>query len=127
MQRPKICLCLTGHTIKEDLLLLETYRPWIDMVELRVDYLTQDERLYVRKFPQLAGLPCILTIRRKTDGGMYEEGEASRTTLFAMGPTSASPMTFTGWMFLRTSFNFIFVMYLFFLILMRSGTFHLFL
>lgn len=85
MQRPKICLCLTGHTIKEDLLLLETYRPWIDMVELRVDYLTQDERLYVRKFPQLAGLPCILTIRRKTDGGMYEEGEASRTTLFAMG------------------------------------------
>ena len=32
------------------------------MVELRVDHLANDERLYVRKFPELAGLPCILTI-----------------------------------------------------------------
>ena len=80
---PQICLCLTGKTIKEDLELLEKYRSYIDIAELRVDQLINDERLYVRKFPELAGVPCILTIRRRIDGGAYFEGEATRTTLFA--------------------------------------------
>lgn len=83
MQRPKICLCLTGKTLEEDLEILNKYRSWIDIAELRVDYLTSDERLFVRRFPELAGIPCILTIRRRIDGGQYYEGEASRTTLFA--------------------------------------------
>lgn len=83
MLSPKICLCLTGTTIEEDLKMIEKYRNWIDLVELRVDYLSKDERLAVRNFPQAAGLPCILTIRRRIDGGNFVEGEASRTTLFA--------------------------------------------
>ena len=82
-QRPKICLSLTGETIAEDLEILDRYRSFIDIAELRVDYLTKDERLYVRRFPEMAGLPCILTIRRRIDGGLYMEGEAARTTLFA--------------------------------------------
>lgn len=85
MERPKICLCLTGKTLAEDMEILETYRNWIDMVELRVDYLDRDERMHIRKFPQMAGIPCILTIRRRIDGGLYVEGEASRTMLFARG------------------------------------------
>ena len=83
MLRSKICLCLTGKTIQEDLDFIETYRDYIDIVELRVDCLLPDERLYIRKFPALAGLPCILTIRRTNDGGFYDAGEAARTTLFA--------------------------------------------
>lgn len=83
MQRSKICLCLTGNTIQEDLDIIETYRNYIDIVELRVDYLSSDEKLHIRKFPELAGIPCILTIRRKADGGLYDAGEAARTTLFA--------------------------------------------
>ena len=82
-QRPKICLSLTGKTIAEDLEILNKYRNWIDIAELRVDFLTKDERLYVRRFPEKAGIPCILTIRRRIDGGQYLEGEAARTTLFA--------------------------------------------
>lgn len=85
MERPRICLCLTGKTLAEDMEILETYRNWIDMVELRVDYLEKDERLHIRKFPQMAGIPCILTIRRNIDGGQFVEGEASRTMLFARG------------------------------------------
>ena len=65
--------------------ILETYRQWIDMVELRVDYLDRDERLHIRKFPQMAGIPCILTIRRRIDGGLFVEGEAARTMLLARG------------------------------------------
>ena len=31
----------------------------------------------------MAGIPCILTLRRVIDGGMFKEGEASRTLIFA--------------------------------------------
>lgn len=83
-RKSKICLCLTGKTIKEDLALVEKYRPYIDLVELRADYLDDDEKLSIKHFPYLAGIPSILTIRRKVDGGMFTDSEASRTTLFAM-------------------------------------------
>lgn len=82
-QRPKICLSLTGKTLAEDLAILDEYRNWIDIAEVRADYLSKDERLYLRHFPEKAGIPCILTIRRRIDGGHFTEGEASRTTLFA--------------------------------------------
>lgn len=85
MQRPNICLCLTGQTLAEDLEILNRYRNWIDMVELRVDYLNKDDRLHIRRFPEMAGIPCILTIRRKIDGGQFLDGEAARTMLFARG------------------------------------------
>ncbi|MBR0030994.1 MAG: type I 3-dehydroquinate dehydratase [Treponema sp.] len=81
--RPLVCLCLTGSTIKEDLEIAEKYRSYIDVVELRVDYLEENERLNIRNFPSLVKIPCILTIRRVIDGGKYDEGEGARTTLFA--------------------------------------------
>ncbi len=83
--KTKICLVLTAPTLKEDLALVELYRPWIDLVELRVDCLTQDERLHFRRFPEAANIPCILTIRRNTDGGKFLEGEGSRIALMARG------------------------------------------
>ncbi|MBO4404258.1 MAG: shikimate dehydrogenase [Treponema sp.] len=82
MERTKICLTLTGKTIAENLQTLKKYRQYIDMAELRADFLEDDEKLYVRKFPRLAGLPSILTVRRKIDGGQFDEGEASRTIIF---------------------------------------------
>ena len=83
MIHPKICLCLTCSTIKEDLEMINKYRNWIDIVELRVDFLSPDERLHIRQFPAIAGVPVILTIRRKIDGGNFVEGEATRTILFS--------------------------------------------
>lgn len=83
MNRPYICLTLTCNTIQENLALIEKYRPYIDIVELRADYLDEDECLHIRKFPHLANIPCILTIRRRIDGGAYFGGEAARTMLFA--------------------------------------------
>jgi 3-dehydroquinate dehydratase/shikimate dehydrogenase len=81
--RPQVCLCLSGKTIQEDLDLVEKYRNYVDIAELRVDQLSDDEKLHIRKFPEMAGIPCILTIRRTVDGGAYYEGEATRTILFA--------------------------------------------
>lgn len=82
-ERPRICLCLTGKTIEEDLRILEQYRSLVDYVELRADYLDPDERFYIRSFPEKAALPCILTIRRTQDGGKFEDGEGVRLVLFA--------------------------------------------
>ncbi len=81
----KICLVLTEKTLEKNLTVLEKYRSYIDMAELRVDFLNQREILYLREFPKKAKLPCILTIRRKTDGGLFVGGEARRMTIFARG------------------------------------------
>ncbi|WP_294427455.1 type I 3-dehydroquinate dehydratase [uncultured Treponema sp.] len=90
MSKPLICLCLTADTIEKDLALVDKYRPYIDLVELRVDLLEDDERLNIRDFPALAKIPCILTIRRTVDGGKFSEGEAARSMLFARALAYAS-------------------------------------
>jgi 3-dehydroquinate dehydratase/shikimate dehydrogenase len=81
----RICLCLTGKTLAQDLEVLEIYRKYIDLAELRVDCLEPDERFLIRLFPEKAGLPVILTIRRTVDGGYFQGGEGSRITLFSKG------------------------------------------
>jgi 3-dehydroquinate dehydratase/shikimate dehydrogenase len=79
----RICLCLTGKTLQRNLETLAKYRKFVDLAELRVDCLEDDERLYIRRFPALAGLPVMLSIRRRMDGGYYTGGEGARTILFA--------------------------------------------
>jgi 3-dehydroquinate dehydratase/shikimate dehydrogenase len=81
----KICLCLTAGTIARDLEILEKNRPYIDMAELRVDCLDPDERFLIRRFPEQAGIPIILTVRRDLEGGNYAEGEGSRIRLLSQG------------------------------------------
>lgn len=83
MARPLICLTLTGKTLQEDVELVKKYSYTIDIVELRVDHLNEDDQLEVRKFPSMISVPCILTIRRVSDGGLYNSSEYSRTALFA--------------------------------------------
>jgi 3-dehydroquinate dehydratase/shikimate dehydrogenase len=81
----KHCLCLTAKTIKRNLEILDKYRKFANIAELRVDCLDDDEQLLIRRFPELAGLPVILTIRRDIDGGYYKGGEGARVRLFAQG------------------------------------------
>jgi 3-dehydroquinate dehydratase/shikimate dehydrogenase len=81
----KICLCLTGKTLARDLEILEKYRKYTDIAELRADCLDPDERFQIRRFPEMAGLPVILTIRRSMDGGAFVGGEGSRITLLSKG------------------------------------------
>ncbi len=81
----KICLCLTATTLARNLEILDKYRPFIDIAELRVDCLDKDERFLIRRFPEQAGLPVVLTVRRRIDGGMFQEGEGARITLLASG------------------------------------------
>lgn len=82
MSSPLVCMSLTGKTLEEDVQLVKKYADCIDLVELRVDFLNEDEQLYIKRFPSLVRVPCILTIRRDVDGGLYDGGEFSRTSLF---------------------------------------------
>lgn len=91
MNQPQICMTLTGKTLEEDLKLVNKYEKYIDLVELRVDHLNEDEQLYVKRFPSLIRLPCILTIRRDIDGGKYTSGDFSRTNLFGRALAFANP------------------------------------
>jgi 3-dehydroquinate dehydratase/shikimate dehydrogenase len=79
----KICLCLTGKTLARDVEILAKYRKYADIAELRVDCLEPDERLLIRRFPEQAGLPVILAIRRTADGGFYSGGEGARINLLS--------------------------------------------
>lgn len=81
----KICLCMTAKTLGRNLEILDKYRKYADIAELRVDCLDPDERLLIRRFPEQAGMPVILTIRRDIDGGHFVGGEGARISLMARG------------------------------------------
>ncbi|MDR0473888.1 MAG: type I 3-dehydroquinate dehydratase [Treponema sp.] len=81
----KICLSLTAKTLSRNLEILNKYRKYIDLAELRVDCLDPDESLSLRRFPAMAGLPVILTIRRTIEGGLFSGGEAARIILLSKG------------------------------------------
>ncbi len=91
MNQPLICMTLTGKTLEEDVALVKKYGKHIDLVELRVDHLNEDEQLYARRFPAMIYQPCILTIRRDVDGGLFTGGEFSRTNLFGRALAFANP------------------------------------
>jgi 3-dehydroquinate dehydratase/shikimate dehydrogenase len=81
----KICLCLTAKTIDRNLEILNKYRKYADIAELRVDCLEPNERFLIRRFPEQTDMPVILTIRRDLDGGFFDSGEGSRINLMAQG------------------------------------------
>jgi len=81
MQATKICLALTEGSLADDLALLEANRRHIDMVELRADFLDPDEMARMASFPRRAGLPAILAIRRRSDGGHFAGTEGERVAL----------------------------------------------
>ncbi|MCX7026565.1 MAG: type I 3-dehydroquinate dehydratase [Spirochaetes bacterium] len=85
-----VCLCVTGPTIAADLAMIEEHRSSIDLVELRVDCLDHAERFLIRSFPEKAGLPCLLTVRRKSDGGYFDDGEGGRLVMIAKALSYAS-------------------------------------
>ena len=83
MNAPLVCLTLTGKTLEENRQLVNKYSKLIDIAELRVDHLTEEDQLYARRFPSMIHFPCVLTIRRDIDGGLFNGSEFSRTCLFS--------------------------------------------
>ena len=89
----RICLCLTGGTLEQDAALLRRERSCVDLAELRADFLEPSELAHLARFPALAGLPVILTLRRTADGGRWRAGEGERRRLLrgALGGAGTTP------------------------------------
>jgi 3-dehydroquinate dehydratase/shikimate dehydrogenase len=80
-RRAQTCLRLADRTLSADLAALERHRRDVDVVELRVDCLPPEEAAAAGRFPALAGLPVILAVRRRRDGGCWTAGERERGAL----------------------------------------------
>jgi 3-dehydroquinate dehydratase / shikimate dehydrogenase len=78
-----LCLSLTGATLAENAAVLERWRDSIDLAELRADFLRPDELAHLNRFPAMARLPVILTLRRGSDQGHFHGPEADRLALLA--------------------------------------------
>ncbi len=80
--RPRVCLTLTGKTLAEDVKQFERAQYFCDLVELRVDLLSENERARAAEFPSKVPVPVILTYRRTVDGGAFDGDEEMRKTFF---------------------------------------------
>ena len=102
-ERSGICLTLTGKTLEEDIEQYRSQRYFSDMVELRVDLLKKGERAKVAKFPAMLAkeatwrVPCLLTFRRKRDGGAFEGDEAERVKFFEKVLAAKNAKVADGW------------------------------
>ena len=102
-ERSKICLTLTGKTLAEDIAQYRSQRYFTDMVELRVDLLKKGERAKAAKFPAMLAkeatwrVPCLLTFRRKRDGGAFEGDEAERVKFFEKVLAAKNAKVAEGW------------------------------
>lgn len=76
-----ICLTLSGPTLSENLKEFRDNRPFIDIVELRLDLLNPEEQKKAYSFPSLVDVPVILTCRRVQDGGKSTMTERNRRSL----------------------------------------------
>ncbi|MDC7225614.1 MAG: shikimate dehydrogenase [Spirochaetales bacterium] len=65
-----ICLSCTETSIDANLQIINKNREFIDLVEIRVDFLNSSEYDGLHTIPDAAGLPCILTFRKPADGGI---------------------------------------------------------
>jgi 3-dehydroquinate dehydratase/shikimate dehydrogenase len=71
---------------------LRRERGYVDLAELRADFLRPDELASLVRFPALADVPVILTLRRAQDGGRWRGAEADRRRLLreALGGRQAA-------------------------------------
>lgn len=76
-----LCMVLTGRTIEENLQQVAANRPFLALVELRLDLLATSELTRAAEFPTFVDLPVILTCRRQSDGGEYQGTERERLAL----------------------------------------------
>lgn len=89
-ERAKVCLRLAAGTVAADLAALERHRAEIDLAELDADRLAPDELAAAGRLPALAGVPLVLAVRRRRDGGGWDGDERERAAVFtrlAAGPT----------------------------------------
>jgi len=85
VKKSLLCLSVTESTLKENLDIINRYRGKMDLVELRADFMDKSGYGDLQRFPDAAGLPVILTLRRKIDGGRFTGDEGERRKVLLAG------------------------------------------
>ena len=80
-EKELICLTLSGNTLSGCLEEIRQNRAYIDLAELRLDFLSPEEQRRAAEFPAMTDVPLILTLRRKEDGGRCTLSEKERRQL----------------------------------------------
>ena len=80
--RSRSCLTLTGPTLANNLEQLASQRLFTDLVELRVDLLSDPEIDEIAAFLKSLAMPAIVTYRLKADGGAYSGDDETRARFF---------------------------------------------
>ncbi len=78
----KVCLRLAAGSIAADLAALERHRADVDLAELDADCLAPEELAAAGRLPALAGMPIVLAVRRRGDGGRWTGDERERAAVF---------------------------------------------
>ncbi len=73
-----VCLTLTGNTLEENTETIRKYREYIDLLEVRLDFLRRELLSNMGRIRDLLPLPAIATFRRENDGGQYTGSEEYR-------------------------------------------------
>lgn len=79
----RICLTLTEKTLEDCRQVILSEKLQIDLVELRVDYLTRDDQQNINNFT--SEVPVILTFRKVVDGGLFDDDEKYRQKILLKG------------------------------------------
>lgn len=74
-------MALTEPTLARSAALTNANAERIDVVELRADFLKDEELSHLRRFPQMINTPAILTLRRVAEGGRFGGTESERRCL----------------------------------------------
>ena len=78
----RIVLTLTERTLEECVRAFERVRYFVDLVELRADYLERGELERVAEFPAMVPVQSILTYRAPADGGVGEATDEERRDFY---------------------------------------------
>lgn len=76
-----ICLTLSDSTLESAAKRVKENRDYIDICELRLDYLDESEQRKAACFPAMVDIPVILTFRRPQDGGKCVFSEKIRRAM----------------------------------------------
>ena len=78
-----ICLVVAEPSISEAVNTIRADAEFIDLAEIRADFLREDEIAHIDKLPSSTGVPLIFTYRRVADGGRSADPEPVRRNILA--------------------------------------------
>ena len=83
MKRSRLCLTVTEKTIEDNVHQVKKFARFIDLVELRADYLNKREYEHLQSFPKVVEFPTIFTLRSRAHGGRFMGTERERHAIIA--------------------------------------------